>query len=53
MNAATPSNSEVDVEVVENEDSSIATLAIFYYFYMLLCIVIGLTGNSMVWILIR
>ncbi|VDK30915.1 unnamed protein product [Gongylonema pulchrum] len=39
-------------EEVDN-DESIATLAEIYYVYMLMCIVIGLTGNSMVWVLIR
>lgn len=34
-------------------DESIAMLAEIYYIYMLMCIVIGLTGNSMVWVLIR
>ncbi|KHN76052.1 hypothetical protein Tcan_15655 [Toxocara canis] len=48
-----PQLSDINVEMIEDDDSSIAIMATFYYFYMLLCIVIGLTGNSMVWVLIR
>ncbi|VDN56032.1 unnamed protein product [Dracunculus medinensis] len=42
-----------DDDLMMTDESDIAMLARFYYCFMLACILIGLTGNSMVWVLIR
>ncbi|CAB3397621.1 unnamed protein product [Caenorhabditis bovis] len=40
------------VEIMENQPER-TLLQNLYYFYMPFCVVVGLTGNTMVWILIR